>query len=491
MSMDVSPRHTRLKNATQHPGIPDIPAKRPTTAEKKADDQALADAEAVKEAALKQAVLHMGKMENKMAAEQRQAATPVKPVRPHPKVVKKALKAVKGKGTPTPSAVETKLTVEVDDNEEAPGVDLARQRVSSSTLMICEAIKSARKHSTTVNLAQKATLFFLNLTCNLTRSDMKNALAGCVTNWASFVPTGKTLNISCGSSVVSGVTVPPPSSQSVSTTDTKATTVSCCLPQAPPPTLDIQLEDTEVGGFGDNEQDDALEHAAALLSLMKHGKPPADSAVRISTKSTAPFTDASKSKTIEVPSHKRKAPELEEEYVLTSEVEFTEEDDNEDDIQMDMGNKGEDIEVEEVRNSRTTTQTSVMIVQNPAKKVKVELVAKSQIPLSSAIVMTQMDLGVSFESSGSLRPSTSRSSAGLGIGLGGEPLTDIFKQTKWRRELVPTLVLWAGAQCDVWNITKQQIIEVLNVIMPVVYVNQPHCIGQLTMQSKAVAIAYQ
>ncbi|KAF8833663.1 hypothetical protein BDN67DRAFT_985877, partial [Paxillus ammoniavirescens] len=128
---------------------------------------------------------------------------------------------------------------------------------------------------------------------------------------------------------------------------------------------------------------------------------------------------------------------------------------------------------------------------NPAKKVKVEPVAKSKIPLSSAAVMTRMDSGVSSESSGSLRPSSSRSSAGPGIGLGGEPLTDIFKQTKWRRELVPTLVLWAGAQCDVWNITKQQIIEVLNVIMPVVYVDQPHLIGQLTTQSKAVAIAYQ
>ncbi|KAF8839053.1 hypothetical protein BDN67DRAFT_1012639, partial [Paxillus ammoniavirescens] len=273
MSTDVSPRRTRLKNATQHPGIPDIPAKRCTTAEKKADDQALADAEAVKEAALKQAVLRMGKMENKMAVEQRQAATPVKPVRPRPKVVKKAPKAVKGKGTPTPSAIETKLTMEVDDNEEAPGVDPAHQRVSSSTLMIREAIKSARKQSETVNLAQKGDSSTRGGE-SVQLSDMKNALAGHVTNWASFVPAGKTLNISRGSNMVSSVTVPPPSSQSVSTTDTKATTVSCCLPQAPPPTPDIQLEDTEVGGFGDDEQDDTLEHAAALLSLMKHGKPP-------------------------------------------------------------------------------------------------------------------------------------------------------------------------------------------------------------------------
>ncbi|KAF8834532.1 hypothetical protein BDN67DRAFT_985258 [Paxillus ammoniavirescens] len=389
--------------------------------------------------------------------------------------------------------------MEVDGIEEGSAVDLVPKMLLSNS-MLCEAIKSVHKQSVT-NLVQKgdtstrgsesvqlsvlvsyhfhimlllseATLFFLNLTWDFSRSDAKNALASRVKNWASFVPTGK--NVSHSSSVTSA-TVPPPST-SLSSADTTATSISYCL-QGPPPTPDIPEDHkAQVGSFGDDEQDDTLECAAALLLSMKNGKPlitihypKADSIIKISN--TALFIEVSKSN----PSLKRKKPEPAVVYVLSSEVdEELEGADNEDDIQMDSITDDE-WDLEEVGVKKTSVTA---IIQNPTKKVKVkqplEQFAGSQIASSQA---------------GSFRPSTSSSRASVSLETTGDgPPADFFKQPTWRRELIPMLVLWAGAQCDVRKTSKQQIAEVLKLVMPIVYPNQPHLIGQLTTQSKAVSI---
>jgi len=51
----------------------------------------------------------------------------------------------------------------------------------------------------------------------------------------------------------------------------------------------------------------------------------------------------------------------------------------------------------------------------------------------------------------------------------GDLPSNLHKDQKWRKEVIPTLVLWAGNQDDAFNITKQDICNALQEIVPVVY----------------------
>jgi hypothetical protein len=65
-----------------------------------------------------------------------------------------------------------------------------------------------------------------------------------------------------------------------------------------------------------------------------------------------------------------------------------------------------------------------------------------------------------------------------------------FKQEKWRRNVVPTLCLWAGAQTDVWGIMKEKIACVLKLILPVAFLQLVELPNQLTPQHKIVAVVF-
>ena len=84
------PHKTRASNVTKHPGLPDLPSKKRTPAEKQADEQGITDKQAAKAAKVKTAVEQMGRLEQKMETAQAAAIASVKPVHPHPhpKVVK-------------------------------------------------------------------------------------------------------------------------------------------------------------------------------------------------------------------------------------------------------------------------------------------------------------------------------------------------------------------------------------------------------------------
>ena len=81
------PRKTRASNVTKHPGLPDLPSKKRTPAEKQADEQGITNKQAAK---VKTAVEQMGRLEQKMETAQATASASAKPVhpRPRPKVVK-------------------------------------------------------------------------------------------------------------------------------------------------------------------------------------------------------------------------------------------------------------------------------------------------------------------------------------------------------------------------------------------------------------------
>lgn len=63
-----------------------------------------------------------------------------------------------------------------------------------------------------------------------------------------------------------------------------------------------------------------------------------------------------------------------------------------------------------------------------------------------------------------------------------------FKQDKWRRNVVPTLCLWAGAQPDVWGISKEKIICMLKIILPIAFLQLVKLPDQLTPQHKIIAV---
>ncbi|KAG6379636.1 hypothetical protein JVT61DRAFT_10154 [Boletus reticuloceps] len=81
----VSPRRTRPSNANKRVGLPDLPAKKRTSAEKQADEQRLTDQRTAKAAKTKAAIEKMGRIEQKMETDQAAAVAPVKPVRPRPR----------------------------------------------------------------------------------------------------------------------------------------------------------------------------------------------------------------------------------------------------------------------------------------------------------------------------------------------------------------------------------------------------------------------
>ena len=63
-----------------------------------------------------------------------------------------------------------------------------------------------------------------------------------------------------------------------------------------------------------------------------------------------------------------------------------------------------------------------------------------------------------------------------------------FKQEQWRRNVIPTLCLWAAAQPDVWAISKEKIIGVLKLVLPVAFPLLVQLPGQLTAHHKVVTV---
>lgn len=67
----------------------------------------------------------------------------------------------------------------------------------------------------------------------------------------------------------------------------------------------------------------------------------------------------------------------------------------------------------------------------------------------------------------------------------------LHKDQKWRREVVPTLILWAGNQDDAFNITKQDVCHALREIISVVYPTLKNVSSTILPNSPMVAVASQ
>ncbi|KAI6013717.1 hypothetical protein BKA83DRAFT_4500097 [Pisolithus microcarpus] len=144
---------------------------------------------------------------------------------------------------------------------------------------------------------------------------------------------------------------------------------------------------------------------------------------------------------------KRKAAKLE--YISSSEIEL-------DNGVYDDGNSATC-----APEHKGVVKSSIMVTKTVPKKIKMET-SKSL----STLTATSASKG-SHVASGSLNQMDAISvqacfnSADLPLGL--------HKDQKWRREVIPTLILWAGNQDDAFNITKQDICHALQEIISVVY----------------------
>lgn len=328
MTKPASPRRTRPSNATKRLGLPDLPAKKRTSAEKQADDKSLADQHAAKAVKSQAAIERMGRLEKQMETDQAATIAPVKPVRPRPRprIVKSQATAdadseanpTNGKAsliatealnlldriasqpiesTNTVTAVKTKMDLREaisDVRTQQPGPTKPaglRERLRGvnceKPLIRCGYSLLTCSYTMRLLLTE-ATLFFFNL--NSPTSATKNAVAGKVKNWAMLIPKSasheKTSSRSAQSDLknpgrltanpssttgsktltVSDVAVPPPSESIPSAGGTDDTTVDDV--QVADKSEDFIPDGTDglVGGFGDDDQDDEMERTAALLN---------------------------------------------------------------------------------------------------------------------------------------------------------------------------------------------------------------------------------
>jgi hypothetical protein len=65
-----------------------------------------------------------------------------------------------------------------------------------------------------------------------------------------------------------------------------------------------------------------------------------------------------------------------------------------------------------------------------------------------------------------------------------------FKQEAWRRNVIPTLCLWAAAQADVWAISKDKIVDVLKAILPVAFPQFAQLPDRLNVRHRIVAVVW-
>ena len=95
-------------NTTKRLGLPDLPAKKSTSAKKQADEKVLTDQQAVKTVKTKKEIEQMDMLKQKMETDQAAAIAPVKTVCPHPKPVRKGKALSVKKSNPVSVKLEGK-----------------------------------------------------------------------------------------------------------------------------------------------------------------------------------------------------------------------------------------------------------------------------------------------------------------------------------------------------------------------------------------------
>ncbi|KIK81551.1 hypothetical protein PAXRUDRAFT_15185 [Paxillus rubicundulus Ve08.2h10] len=378
----ASPCRTHAKNATQHLGqiVLEAQTKKCTSAEEQADDQRTKDAKATQAAALQPGYKHLGEMESTMeVAQATTAAARPKPVRP--KVFKK--KDTVTVNEPVSEAMSAAGEVTTSNSlicqaDEGKAVGNAKALKKSTNMRLREDISHARTPKN--HDLHDGSACGSMLKQGTDRTNKKTSLAGKINNWASVVEASSKGSFSQGpgsmliQSTSTNSNVPPPSTQTRTTSSicTKVTTTSSQAYSVPlsTPTGTFKFQPVPnvniAGGFGDDEQDDSQERESA----MQPSNPKQGQVIDfvMNDDSNIEFDDSISNAVQEGGTLKHKHAVDDEDYVTSSEVENT----GDEDVELEDENTKNNMPDVVMEGPRVMTKTSVTVLNIPGMKVKTE-----------------------------------------------------------------------------------------------------------------------
>ncbi|KAI6163276.1 hypothetical protein EDD17DRAFT_1814972 [Pisolithus thermaeus] len=457
--MDDPPQQTlasgrpKRRAANVHPSriVLDNQPKRQTSAQKEADSERAREALAMKVAAMKKGYQRVSDIEDRMGVEQSSAIPSDKPVKPRPRLRTVARNPSQ---TGDHGGMSEPLTplADVEDSADEGITSRVRKEKMAKPRALREAIISTRKNASSPStrdnnsdtaslsnmfLLTEATLFFTNVLTTASADD-KASLCKRVKTWVNIVDARSARTSSVSGSLRSS-TAPPPSSSTVATSTTGI--------EASTPHFDPQ-------SLVDDPNDPCMQFESQLPEDWKW------------------------------PSHQQSIPENED----------GETDQPVGPVVVDLQTlenaqcaaaMSKDCEVDNAvtgpANRKGPVKSSVSVTKTVPKKIKTEASESlSTLMTTSASKVSR----VASDSSNQMDAASAQArfnSADLPSGL--------HKDQKWRREVVPTLILWAGNQDDAFNITKQDICHALREIISVVYPTLKNVSSTILPNSPMVAVA--
>ncbi|KAI6122924.1 hypothetical protein EDD16DRAFT_1778788 [Pisolithus croceorrhizus] len=491
--MDDPPQQTlasgrpKRRAANVHPGriVLDNQLKRQTSAQKEADSERAQEALAMKVAAMKKGYQRVSNIEDRMGVEQSSAIPSDKPVKPHPRLCTVARNPSQ---TGDHGGMSEPLTplADVEDSADEGITSRVRKEKMAKPRALCEAIISACKNASSPStrdnnsdtaslsnmfLLTEATLFFTNVLTTASADD-KASLCKRVKTWVNIVDARSARTSSVSGSLRSS-TAPPPSSSTVATSTTG---IEASTPHFDPQSLVDNPDDPCMQFESQLPEDWKWPSHQQSIPENEDGEtdqPVGPVVVDLQTLENAQCA-AAMSKDCEVdnavtgPANvKRKAAELE--YISSSEIE------------LDDGAYDDHDSATRARERKGPVKSSVSVMKTVPKKIKTEASESlSTLTTTSASKVSH----VASDSSNQMDAASAQArfnSADLPLGL--------HKDQKWRREVVPTLILWAGNQDDAFNITKQDICHALQEIILVVYPTLKNVSSTILPNSPMVAVA--
>ncbi|KIK17696.1 hypothetical protein PISMIDRAFT_14942 [Pisolithus microcarpus 441] len=300
-------------------------------------------------------------------------------------------------------------------------------------------------------LLTEVTLFFTNVLTTASTDD-KASLCKRVKTWVNIVDACSAKSTSVSGSLHSS-TAPPPSSSTIATSTSG---IKASIPHFDPQSLVDNPNDLCMQFESQLPED--WKWPAHQRSILENEdgeteQPVGPVVVDLPTLENAQCAaamskDCKTDNVVTGPANvKRKAAKLE--YISSSEIEL-------DNGVYDDGNSATC-----APEHKGVVESSIMVTKTVPKKIKMETSESlSTLTATSASKGSHVVSG-SLNQMDAISVQAHFNSADLPLGL--------HKDQKWRREVVLTLILWAGNQDDVFNITKQDVCHALWEIISVVY----------------------
>ncbi|KAI6128900.1 hypothetical protein EDD16DRAFT_1701501 [Pisolithus croceorrhizus] len=436
--------------------------KRRTPAQKQADDLHAHEIRDVHETATQQGLTQFSEMEAAMEVEQvTQEANRAKPVRPRRGMDQRGLTTlsdaprVDADVGADPYHVDIRVVV-------APNNRVLRRQNAIANVETAHALEQEKTHQRSVHFSSltmlvltESTLYWLNLTWNLSMLNKKTLLLGHINNWANEVRpsigAGTSQNSAASNSQTGGKSYPP--SSTVPSLTTNATSVSSEASSAVPAYRETPVP--ALTGFPcpedeDDAQDPAEDVDSTLLPCtlpvrlrvashhQRHQTVERTTSTHVNPSTSDDNFDRPISDVAQMGSKCRHAGYSDSCYVATS----------------DMDDKGSNTG----HGTQVELQTNV-ITEKPAKKPRTNLhgnaVTEGSGHLAAVTTITSQASSTGTNSTGSRRVHY----------INGHLPSSLQEDRRWTKLVLPVLVMWAGSLGDPWVIPDQDLMQALQIII--------------------------